>query len=122
MELGAWGEQGLEAYSGGVRYRTTFSLDAVPAGPVGLDLGRVRGTAEVWINGQPVGSCIWSPYRVDISRAVRVGENTVEVLVLNTLGPYLRAVSPTHFVLPGQEVSGLFGPVCVFTSVAYGQH
>lgn len=113
MELGAWGEQGLEAYSGGIRYRTAFSLDAVPMGPVELDLGRVRGTAEVWINGQPMGSCIWSPYRVDISGAVQVGENTVEVLVLNTLGPYLRAVSPTHFVLPGQEISGLFGPVRV---------
>lgn len=35
----------------------------------------------------------------------------VEVLVTNTLAPYLDAVSPTPFVFEGQKVSGLLGPV-----------
>jgi hypothetical protein len=46
-------------------------------------------------------------------KAVQPGENTVEVLVCNTLAPYLRATSPTHYVFAGQEVSGLLGPVRV---------
>ena len=36
---------------------------------------------------------------------------TLEVLVLNTLGPHLDAVSPTPYVFPGQRASGLLGPV-----------
>jgi hypothetical protein len=114
IRLGDWGEQGLHAYSGGVRYRTTFALDALPDTSLALDLGRVRGTAEVWVNGQLVGARIMSPYRFDIAHAAQVGTNRVEVLVLNTLAPYLHAVSPTHYVRPGQTVSGLMGPVRLY--------
>ena len=82
-----------------------------------LALGQARGTAEVWVNGQAVGARIWSPYRFDISSAVQVGENSVEVLVCNTLAPYLWATSPTHYVFEGQEVSGLMGPVRVMQTL-----
>lgn len=117
VALGAWAEQGLETYAGGVRYGTTFVLDGLPDGPLSLDLGRVRGTAEVWLNGKQVGVRILSPYRFDLGGAVD-GENRLEVLVLNTLAPYLNAVSPTHYVRPGQELSGLFGPVQLLTTEA----
>ncbi|MCA0453725.1 MAG: hypothetical protein LCI00_07105 [Chloroflexi bacterium] len=115
MRLGDWAAQGLTAYSGGIRYQTTFRLDALSSGVV-LDLGKVRGTAEVTVNGQGAGVRVWSPYQFDITALCDVGENTVEVLVLNTLAPYLDAVSPTHYVRPGQKVSGLFGPVQVRVS------
>ncbi len=110
MRLGDWAAQGLTAYSGGIRYQTTFTLDALSSQAV-LDLGKVRGTAEVRVNGRNAGVRVWSPYQFDIAALCEVGENTVEVLVLNTLAPYLDAVSPTHYVRPGQKVSGLFGPV-----------
>jgi hypothetical protein len=113
IQPGPWAAQGLDAYSGAVRYQTEFPLEALPGGQLILDLGRVRGTAEVTVNGQPVGVRVWSPYRFDITAAAGPGQNTVEVLVCNTLAPYLRAVSPTHYVFPGQEVSGLLGPVTV---------
>lgn len=35
--------------------------------------------------------------------------------MLGTRAPYLDAVSPTHFVFPGQRVTGLFGPVLLRT-------
>ncbi len=114
VALGAWAEQGLETYSGGLRYGTTFVLEGSPDALV-LDLGRVRGTAEVWLNGRPVGVRVLSPYRFDLGGAAVSGENRLEVLILNTLAPYLNAVSPTHYVRPGQEVSGLFGPVRLLT-------
>jgi len=82
-----------------------------PAGPLWLDLGRVRGTAEVWVNGQPAGVRVWSPYQFLITDFLRAGENRVEVLVLNTLAPYLDVQSPTFYVFPGQTDSGLLGPV-----------
>jgi hypothetical protein len=108
--LGDWQDQGLGSYSGGVRYQTTFSLDHLPD-RLHLDLGKVRGTAEVWVNGQHVGVSLWSPYVFDVREWLRVGDNSLELLVLNTLAPYLDAISPTHFVRPGQLVSGLMGPV-----------
>jgi hypothetical protein len=116
IELGDWSERGLEAYSGGLRYRNQFTLPEVPAGRVTLDLGQVRGTAEVWVNGQPAGTRIGAPYQFDVASALKAGPNTIEVLVLNTLAPYLHAVSPTHYIRPGQLVSGLMGPVCLFVS------
>jgi hypothetical protein len=110
MALGPWSAAGLESYSGGLRYRTTFTLDAKPA-TLTLDLGKVRGTAEVWVNGQNTGARVCSPFRFDVSSAAQSGDNTLEVLVCNTLSPYLKATSPTHYIFAGQDVSGLFGPV-----------
>jgi hypothetical protein len=63
------------------------------------------------INGKQAGVRVWSPYQFDITDLAQAGENTIDILVLNTLAPYLDAVSPTHYVRPGQKVSGLFGPV-----------
>ncbi len=109
MSLGDWQHQGLAAYSGGLTYRHTVRLEAV--GAVVLDLGEVRGTAEVAVNGQPAGVRVWSPYRFEIGHALRAGDNQIEITVFNTLGPYLAAASPTPYVFPGQTRSGMFGPV-----------
>lgn len=113
LALGDWEQVGLPEYSGGVRYRGAVELPGdgpAPARAV-LDLGRVRGTAEVLVNGQPAGTRICAPWTFDVSAALRPGANAVEVLVLGTLGPYLDAASPTHFVFDGQRTSGMMGPV-----------
>jgi hypothetical protein len=115
ISLGPWADVGLGAYSGGVRYRSSFVVAApLAAGTqVWIDLGEVRGTAEVWVNGEPAGVRIWAPYRLEVTSSVRPGENVLEVLVLNTLGPYMHAASPTNYVFSHQELSGLLGPVRV---------
>lgn len=114
IDLGDWQEAGLPEYSGAVRYRRTVSLAAPPSG-ARLDLGEVRGTAEVQVNGNPVGIRICTPYVFDVGSALRPGDNDIEILVCGTLAPYLDAVSPTHFVFPGQAATGLFGPVRLTT-------
>lgn len=108
IALGDWSTQGLRDWSGGVGYRTTCPASATATS---LDLGRVRGTAEVRVNGRPAGCRIWSPYRFDVSGLLNQEENVIEVDVYNTLAPYIAAVSPSPWVLPGQTVSGLLGPV-----------
>ncbi len=108
IEPGDWCAQGLANYSGGIRYRRKLRLSA---GTRWLDLGRVRGSAGAWVNGRPAGVRIWRPYRFDTGGLIREGENEIEVLVLNTLGPYLKGHSATSFTLKGQEVSGILGPV-----------
>jgi hypothetical protein len=103
MELVDWQDAGLANHSGGVRYRRR--LDTAIAG---VDLGEVRGTAEVFVDGVSAGVRVCSPYRFELD--ARAGA-TLEILVLNTLGPHLDAVSPTPYVFEGQRRSGLFGPV-----------
>lgn len=106
VELGDWRAQGLASYSGGLRYRRR--LDDVPPGPLRLDLGVVRGTAEVLVDGESVGVRVCSPYRFEFAAAPG---SILEIVVMNTLGPHLDAISPTHYVFEGQTRSGLFGPV-----------
>ncbi|SNT46321.1 hypothetical protein SAMN05216276_104633 [Streptosporangium subroseum] len=112
IRLGDWESQGLAGYSGGVRYRTTLRHP----GRARLDLGRVRGTAEVIVNGRSAGVRVCWPYTFDLN--LDAEESTIEILVLGTLAPYLDAVSPTHFIFPGQRVTGLFGPVILRTEDA----
>lgn len=108
LPLGEWGELGLGGWSGGVTYRRTLD---VPAGsdPV-LDLGRVRGSVAVCVDGDPVGEAFCAPYRFALrgsaGRTVRL-----DVTVHNTLAPYLAEATPTAWAFPSQLPSGLLGPV-----------
>ncbi|TDW17632.1 hypothetical protein [Kribbella kalugense] len=108
LEPGNWEDQGLGAYSGGVRYSRTIVVPEAEA--VRLDLGRVRGTAEVFVDGRSIGVRVCSPYSYELT-GVSPGRHDLTIEVFNTAAPYLDAVSPTHFVFPGQKVSGLLGPV-----------
>ncbi|MFF2330934.1 MULTISPECIES: hypothetical protein [unclassified Streptomyces] len=119
MRVGDWEARGLAEYSGGVRYRRLVTLPAgADAGHVSLDLGRVRGTAEVRVGGGAAGVRVCSPYVFDLTGLVRPGANTLDITVFGTLAPRLDATSPTHFVFPGQRVSGLLGPVRLRFAVA----
>ena len=111
MDLIDWQEAGLANHSGGVRYRRQLDLGSIDGASLTLDLGSVRGTAEVLLDGESAGVRVCSPYRFDLSGWIGTGPATLEVLVLNTLGPHLDAVSPTPYVFSGQRVSGLLGPV-----------
>jgi hypothetical protein len=92
-----------------------------------LDLGRVGCMAEVIVNGQSVGVLWKEPYALDITKALKTGDNALEIRVVNqwvnriigdrqpdckkkytyTPRPFYRADSP---LLP----AGLMGPVTVW--------
>ena len=120
-ELADWQAIGLQSHSGAVRYRR--HIEAPGDGGTGgdappttiLDLGEVRGTAEVLVDGRRVGVRVCSPYTFDLTGRVGPAGARLEVLVCNTLAPHLDAVGPTPFVFAGQKRSGLFGPVSVTT-------
>ena len=97
------GREDLCLFSGTVRYSCVFNAGPVSLRPA-LDLGEVRETAEVTVNGRPAGVRLWGPFRFDLTGLVREGENTLEVLVTNTPAPKMDGVS-----LP----FGLTGPVTV---------
>lgn len=106
--LGDWQLLGLGGWSGGVTYSREVE---VPAGPDPvLDLGRVRGSVSVVVDGECVGEGFCPPYRFQLpgaaGRSVRL-----EVTVNNTLAPYLAEATPTAWAFPSQLPSGLLGPV-----------
>ncbi|MDN5918320.1 MAG: hypothetical protein L0I76_25020 [Pseudonocardia sp.] len=110
--LDSWEELGLRALGGKVTYRSTLVLPAADAGGRAvLDLGEVRGTADVWINGVLAEQLVWGPWRAEVTGLLTSGENTVEVVVRGTLAGYLDDASPTRGVYAGQVRTGLFGPV-----------
>lgn len=110
LPLGDWSQIGiLNNYSGGLRYRTTFALVQDQArGQVEIDLGRVAATAEVHLNGKKVGVRVAPPWRLEVTGFLQEGENTLEVLVYNTLANHYQTI-PSRY--RGKPVSGLMGPV-----------
>jgi len=121
IELGDWSSiAGLHDYSGGAWYRRDINVDADQiGGDVQLDLGRVSSSAEVWVNGVKAGIRLAPPFRVSVGKLLKVGSNTVEVLVYSALDNHYRTI-PTRYRRPG--VSGLIGPVRLLVSNAgHGQ-
>ena len=87
--LGSWttypGEtEKLKAFSGTARYRLTFRKPAGAAQAWELDLGDVRHSARVRLNGKELGTLIAPPYRVELS-GLQGGDNVLEVEVTNLM-------------------------------------
>ena len=65
-------------------YRTTFNLPKKQLDTAYvLDLGDVRETAHVLVNGKVAGMLFAVPFRVDITDFLRDGSNTLEIAVAN---------------------------------------
>ncbi|MFJ6651505.1 hypothetical protein ACIQLJ_01750 [Microbacterium sp. NPDC091313] len=107
IELGDWREIGLRSWSGGIAYETVVSVPSDDGWT--LDLGDLRGSVEVTLDGMSIGSAFCAPFRFEMPAGR--GQRTLRVTVYNTLGPFLSESTATSWVLPSQEVSGLFGPV-----------
>jgi len=98
--LSSWSEHTntlVKYYSGAATYRTSFGGPrsvvaagrdgcdrAHPSSPIYLDLGQVEVMARVKVNGKDCGIVWKPPYRVEISNALRNGQNELDIEVVNT--------------------------------------
>jgi hypothetical protein len=85
--LGSWTYYNGEAYgefSGTAVYKATFSLPERDNGWV-LDLGDVRESARVILNGKEIGRLITPPFRVKIEPSMAQQENALEIQVTNLM-------------------------------------
>jgi hypothetical protein len=135
-KLTSWSEStnlGVKYFSGTATYTKTVHAQNDwfrPDAHLWLDLGDVRELANITVNGKPLGIVWKAPYRVDITNALRHGDNELTIQVTNlwvnrligdqqpgttkkitftTFKPY----KPDSPLIP----SGLLGPVKI-TSVA----
>jgi hypothetical protein len=80
-------EEGIKYYSGAACYQKTFHVGAEalkqPHVRWYLDLGKVAVVAEVRLNGKESGIAWKPPYRVDVTEALKLGENLLDVKVVN---------------------------------------
>lgn len=115
-ELSSWADLGLASLGGAVQYERVLDLAghdrADGTDRVIVDLGEVRGTVQLTVDGAEIGALFAGPWRFDITDALAApGPHTLRVTVRGTLAPYLDVASPTSAVVAGQTRHGLFGPV-----------
>lgn len=101
------GPEGISDFSGRVRYRTSFEGRE---GRAVLELGEVGETAEVLLNGRPLGIRICRPYRFSLEGLLKKGENELEIQVVNSPAYFERDSLSRKMML---SASGLLGPVKV---------
>lgn len=76
----------IKYYSGTANYGTTFQVEKGTLAEdrkFTLDLGQVAIAARVTLNGQDLGVAWMSPHTVDISSALKEGENQLKIEVTN---------------------------------------
>jgi len=79
-------DEGIKYFSGTATYTKTITA---PAGwfekdeEIWLNLGEVKDLAEVIVNGKSLGVVWKTPYRINITSALKQGDNTLEIKVTN---------------------------------------
>jgi hypothetical protein len=74
----------IRNYSGTAIYTQNFQWKDKKKGSIWLDLGKVNNMAQVYVNGVDCGVAWTYPYRVNIAKALKPGQNTLKIAVTNT--------------------------------------
>lgn len=120
---------GVKYFSGTATYFKSFKINKINTGErVLLDLGEVKNLAELIVNGKNLGILWKTPFKMDVTDALKNGENQLEIRVTNlwvnrligdaqpgvtnkitfTTMPFYQADAPL-------QPSGLLGPVRLFS-------
>lgn len=133
-ELTSWtkaADAKAQAFAGTARYTLRFPAPSAQADDWWLDLGDVRESARVRLNGRDAGALIAIPFRTPVGACLKAGENLLEIEVTNLTANRVRDLElrkvdwrvmkdanivSVHYknFLPAQwplEDSGLLGPV-----------
>jgi len=119
--LGSWTRTGLTYYTGTATYERDFELAPQLRGnQILLDCGEVGVAAEVYLNGQKVGTRLWKPFSLDVTKFLKPGKNHLRIVVTNASDAGVRAVPDLKSYLEiGRtvpyldviDINGLIGPV-----------
>ncbi len=89
-KLASWTDSpntGIKYFSGTGTYKQSVTVPASFLGngkKIILNLGSVKDMARVWVNGQYMGVLWHSPFKVDVTSALKAGFNHLRVAVTNT--------------------------------------
>ncbi len=85
-----WGDPELERFAGTARYSIEFEAPRNGAGAWLLDLGDVRESARVYLNGNRIGTAWSIPFRLRLGDNLKPGKNRLEIEVTNTAANRIR--------------------------------
>lgn len=118
-------DSSIKYYSGTAIYTKSFNYGGDPTN-AWIDLGAFSSMAEVKINGISCGTLWTAPFKLDISKAIKKGENQISIEVVNTWAnrligdsklPEGKRITQTTapFRLEGKPLNpaGLFGPIVI---------
>jgi hypothetical protein len=107
--LKSWQDLGVKDVSGPGTYTKEFVLNAKPAGKrrMLLECADLRDYAHLRLNGVDLQARGWQPYRWDVTKALKLGKNVVEIEV--------RAEPPGRGPAPAPR-AGMLGPVRIVSS------
>ncbi|HCC86012.1 MAG: Uncharacterized protein XD92_0393 [Proteiniphilum acetatigenes] len=83
MDWTAHEMRGIKYYSGIATYKKTFNIEKLENKAYYIDLGVVHDITRVKLNGKDIGVVWCAPWRIDVSEALRDGENQLEIEVAN---------------------------------------
>jgi hypothetical protein len=86
QQLRCWtelGDQKARRFAGAARYSITVELPECDADGWFVDLGDVRESARVRVNGTPAGVAVAHPFRVDAKGLFKPGKNELTIEVTN---------------------------------------
>ncbi|WP_045030944.1 glycosyl hydrolase [Draconibacterium sediminis] len=120
-------DEQIKYFSGTAVYTKNFNMEEVPQNQeLYINLGNLSVMAKVKLNGQNVGGVWMSPYRLNITEAIKTGENRLEIEVVNLWRNQLirdksRPENEKYTWLETDDVksdsplqsSGLLGPVAI---------
>ena len=109
-------------FSGTIIYRTNITLDNKNK-PAWLNLGKVFGVSELFINGENAGTRWYGQRIFAIDKFIKNGSNNIEIKVVTTMGNYLKSLTDNAIAQywtnekrknqPLQSM-GLLGPVTIY--------
>jgi len=127
MSLEGWEKSDspqIKYFSGIATYSKSFTIGGKESNAqYYLDLGEVKNLAEIWVNGQKVGTVWKTPFRLEVTQALKSGVNQVEIRVANTWvnrligdaqdGAVKTTFTTMQFYQKNSQLvpSGLLGPV-----------
>ncbi|MCG6190493.1 glycosyl hydrolase [Maribellus maritimus] len=84
VDLAKYDEANVKYFSGTITYENKINIDELNQGEkMILDLGEVNVAAEVFVNGKSVGVLWKRPFVIDITGALKTGENALKINVAN---------------------------------------
>ncbi|GAA4804640.1 hypothetical protein GCM10023231_37200 [Olivibacter ginsenosidimutans] len=109
------------SFAGTVHYRNTFTVNDYR--PSYIDLGKVYGISQVFVNGKDAGVRWYGRHAYTINSLLTKGENQLEIRVITTMGNYMKSLQDNPVAqywtngkrVPQPNISmGLIGPVTLF--------
>ena len=83
QDLATHSDPAVKYFSGTATYSVKFEISDLKS-RMSLDLGKVHDLARVTLNGKDLGVLWQTPYRLDVSQALKTGANQLDIAVTNT--------------------------------------